>query len=333
MTIIYRGVVTPKFRTTAMMNFIGRIADTADSNTYYMSFGRATPWSTYESSSYFKPPYPVTNDNGIAALWDDMLGLVKVSKTSWIPVIPRRDWGNPNYQDSLTFHIDDVVVVNSLTGVNKYDTSDAGYMVYRCVQEPQEDGVCSVNQLRDRTACLMAGGAWTPTASLGEPDNIPKGKNSAIDTGDGYLWAYLYTIPPDEVINSTNDDYIVVPTPDEIQSNPTKWGIVDLGNINQISRTIFDINCSSLMGSAQLTDRDFTNTNRVGNTGYRQLAILVNPLLTKSHQGDPDVKATAYSYTPDQLLVESGEVLYVENRPPIYRSSDQTESIRIILSF
>ncbi|MNN41643.1 Bacteriophage T4, Gp8 [compost metagenome] len=87
------------------------------------------------------------------------------------------------------------------------------------------------------------------------------------------------------------------------------------------------------MGYVRLTDKDFTDTNRPGNTGYRQLAIIVNPLEAKANPGQPDVKATDYTYYPKDILVESGEILYMENRPPIYRSSDQTELIRIILSF
>lgn len=333
MTVLYRGIVTPKFRTKAMLNFIDGIGDTDDKNTYYMSFGRKTPWSAYESSSYFKPPYPVSDNTGVAALWDDMLGLMKVSKASWIPVIPRKDWGNPELGDAgRIFQVNDVVIVNSLYGVNEFDTSDSGYMVYRCVQTP-DSGACNISSITDKNACSLAGGVWTPIPTPGEYENIPKGKQSAIDTKDGYLWDYLYTIPPDEVINSTNEDYIVVPTPEQIENDPVKWGWENVNQSNQINRIIYDVGCNSLMGYVRLTDRDFTDTNRAGNTGYRQLAILVNPLLAKTNNGNPDVKATAYSYYPSQLLVESGEVLYIENRPPIYRSSDQTEAIRIILSF
>lgn len=333
MAVLYRGIVTQKFRTTAMLNFIDGIGDTASTNTYYLSFGRATPWSAYETSSYFKPPYPNSDDSGVAALWDDMLGLVKIARASWIPVIPRKDWGNPQLGiNGRVFQVNDVVIVNSLMGVNEFDTSDSGYMVYRCVQTPNS-GVCNITSITEKNPCLLAGGTWTPVATPGGYDNIPKGKKSAIDTGDGYLWDFLYTIPPDEVINSTNDDYIVVPTPDQIESDPAKWGLENVNAANQINRIIFDVGCSSLMGYVRLTDKDFTDTNRAGNTGYRQLSIVVNPLIAKELNGDPDVKATAYSYYPNQLLSESGEVLYIENRPPIYRSSDQTEAIRIILSF
>lgn len=333
MTVIYRGIVTPKFRTKAMLNFIDGIGDAADKNTYYMTFGRKTPWSSYETSSYFKPPYPATDNTGEAALWDDMLGLIKITKSSWIPVIPRKDWGNPELGVAgRTFNVDEVVIVNSLVGVNEFDSSDSGYMVYRCVQIP-DTGVCSITSIDSKNECIKAGGAWTPTATPGEYANIPKGKQSAINTGDGYLWDFLYTIPPDEVINSTNEDYIVVPTPEEIEADSAKWGLNDVNSSNQTNRLIYDVACSSLMGFVRLTDNDFTETNQLGNTGYRQLSIIVNPLEAKSDSGQADVKATDYTYYPKDILIESGEVLYMENRPPIYRSTDQTELIRIILSF
>ncbi|UOL48760.1 baseplate wedge subunit [Pseudomonas phage Astolliot] len=333
MAVIYRGIVTPKFRTKAMLNFIDGIGDTTAKNSYYMSFGRKTPWSSYETSPYFKPPYPATDNTAEAELWDNMMGLIKIAKASWIPVIPRIDWGNPALgAKGVTFQVNDVVVVNSMTGVNEYDAADSGYMVYRCVQIP-DTGVCNISTIGSKNECGMAGGTWEPTSTPGQYINIPKGKQSAINTQDGYLWDYLYTIPPDEVINSTNEDYIVVPTPEQIEADPNKWGLKNVNPSNQINRLIYDVSCNSLMGFVRLTDADFPETNRSGNTGYRQISILVNPLEAKANNGDPDVKATKYSYYPSQLLDESGEVLYIENRPPIFRSSDQTELIRIILSF
>lgn len=332
MATVYRGIVTNQFRTKSMLNFVDGIGDSNDKNTYYMSFGRSTPWSSYEASSYFKPPYPSTDNTGVAALWDDMIGLIKIAKASWIPVIPRLDWGNPSLgQAGVVFHVDQVVVVNSLTGVNEYDTADSGYMVYRCVQTP-ESGSCNISSIDGKTECMKAGGVWTPIATPGAYENIPKGKQSAIDTGDGYLWDYLYTIPADEVINSTNEDYIVVPTQEEIENDPAKWGLENVNPSNQINRIIYDVSCSTLMGYVRLTDNDFQETARAG-MSYRQLSIIANPLEAKVNPGDSDVKCTEYAYVPTDVLVESGEIIYIENRPPIYRSSDQTESIRIVLSF
>ena len=332
MSTVYRGTVTNQFRTKSMLNFVDGIGDASDKNTYYMSFGRTTPWSSYESSSYFKPPYPATDDVGTATLWADMIGIIKINKSSWIPVIPRTDWGDPSIgQAGVVFKLGQVVVVNTMQGVNEFDTADSGYMVYRCVSIPSE-GACSIDSITDKNECIRAGGNWNPVATPGQYENIPKGKQSAIDTHDGYKWDYLYTIPADEVINSTNEEYIVVPTQEDIESNPNKWGLQHVNPSNQINRIIYDVGCTTLMGYVRLTDNDFQETARAG-VSYRQLAIISNPLEAKALPGAPDVKCTEYTYLPNEVLVESGEMIYVENRPPIFRSSDQTESIRIILSF
>lgn len=332
MATVYRGIVTNNFRTKSLLNFIDGIGDEEGKNSYYMTFGRMEPWSNFETSSYFKPPYPATDSTGIAELWDNIIGIMKISRSSWIPVIPRIDWGNTDIGSAgFVFKENQVVVVNSMAGINEYDTADSGFMVYRCVKTP-DSGTCNIDSITEKNQCVVSGGTWIPQATPGTYANIPKGKQSAIDTLDGYLWDYLYTIPPDEVINSTNEDYIVVPTQEKLEEDPAKWGLANVNPTNQINRIIYDVACTDLMGYVRLTDNDFQESARAG-VSYRQLSIVVNPLESKEFPGEVDVKCTKYSYLPAEILVESGEMLYVENRPPIYRSSDQTESIRIILSF
>ncbi|MGZ7269020.1 hypothetical protein ACXWOZ_09610, partial [Streptococcus pyogenes] len=60
----------------------------------------------------------------------------------------------------------------------------------------------------------------------------PRGRGDAtndnkVDMKDGYLWEYLYEIPPDVSINRCTNEYIVVPWPDEVKEDPARWGYND----------------------------------------------------------------------------------------------------------
>ena len=63
---------------------------------------------------------------------------------------------------------------------------------------------------------------------------------------------------------------------------------------------------------------------------------LNNGLFTAANGGDA-TKASGLSFTdgyaPPELEHDSGNIIYVENRRPISRASDQTEDIKIVIEF
>jgi hypothetical protein len=77
----------------------------------------------------------------------------------------------------------------------------------------------------------------------------------------------------------------------------------------------------------------FPNASVLGNKGFRQLSMIVNPFEAKAKPTDPNVKAEKENYSANQLFRHSGEMVYIENRQPIVRSMDQTEEINIIFEF
>lgn len=330
-SFVYRARITSKFRTEKMLNFYNLVGDQPNQNTIYLTFGRDTPWSDSENEPGFAPPYPVDNAKGIEDVWTNMLGSVKIQQSYLDAVIPRKDWGDPRFPDPRTFLVDDIVVTNTMP--NNRAPGAEGWMVYRVVDVPAS-GVCSINSVTSKPDCNKLGGKWTPSI---QSFTAPSGRGDTegmIDTGDGYLWEYLYEIPPDVSINRCTNEYIVVPWPDEIAADPKRWGYhQNLTWQQKDYGLVFRIKAVTMRFKAYLDSVYFPEASVLGNKGFRQLSMIMNPLVAKANPTDPNVKATADHYPKGGMERHSGEMVYIENRQPIIRSMDQTEEITIYFEF
>lgn len=332
MSNIYRSFITNRFKTNNLLNFRNSVGDADDQTTIYISFGRREPWADNENDVNFAPPYPSETPEGYLDVWNRLIGASKIKKDDLDAVIARKDWGDIRVDDPFRFYIGDIICTNTIANVNTTESGE-GIIVYRCVDVPDE-GECSITEITDKNECMKLGGTWNAQQSAGTNANIPRGQGDAIDTGDGYKWEYLYTIPPDVTINRVTQEYIVVPFPDEENNNPDDWR---LNNViqwnNERTDLIYRTKCSTLRFKAYLDSIDFPEFSKPGNTGFRQLNIIINPLEKKVESNDVDVKATNDIYLNDELEHSSGEIIYMENRRPIIRSFDQVEEINIIFQF
>ena len=240
-------------------------------------------------------------------------------------------WGDTRYPDPYTFRINDIVVCNSAP--YNATESGAGWLVYRCLDVP-DTGMCSIESLTNKDECLKLGGKWTPSARSMTP---PEGRGDAegtIEPGDGYVWEYLFEIPPDVSINRCTNEYIVVPWPEELKEDPTRWGYEDNLTWQQDDfGLIYRVKANTIRFKAYLDSVYFPEAALPGNKGFRQISIITNPLEAKANPNDPNVKAEKDYYDPEDLMRHSGEMIYMENRPPIIMAMDQTEEINILFTF
>jgi hypothetical protein len=326
-SVIYRSIITSKFRTEKLLNFYNSVGDGANQITIYGTFGRSEPWSENEKEVGFAPPYPTDSTAGVVDMWTHMMGAVKINKSLLDAVIPRKDWGDTGQDNPRTFFINDIVVVNSAP-YNRTDVG-SGWMVYRVTDVPDR-GYCSISSIDAKVECLKLGGKWTPTHESIAP---PVGKGDSIDMGDGYRWEYLYTIPPDAAINRCTNEHIVVPFPDELRQDPARWGYDNVITWYNDYNLLYRLKVVTLRFQAYMDSAQFPTSALVGNTGFRQLSIILNPLEKKALPSDPDVKAVKDKYRPQDLEPHSGEMIYMENRQPIVRSLDQTELVSVLFEF
>ncbi|MFP9202534.1 hypothetical protein ACLI2R_15470, partial [Enterococcus faecalis] len=96
---------------------------------------------------------------------------------------------------------------------------------------------------------------------------------------------------------------------------------------------IYRVKANTIRFKAYLDSVYFPEAALPGNKGFRQISIITNPLEAKAHPNDPNVKAEKDYYDPEDLMRHSGEMIYMENRPPIIMAMDQTEEINILFTF
>ena len=71
-SVIYRSIITSKFRTEKLLNFYNSVGDGPNQITIYGTFGRSEPWSENEKEVGFAPPYPTDSTAGVVDMWTHM---------------------------------------------------------------------------------------------------------------------------------------------------------------------------------------------------------------------------------------------------------------------
>lgn len=157
----------------------------------------------------------------------------------------------------------------------------------------------------------------SPTVAANEPDYASS--VSGVYTGaDGYVWEYVYTLTATE-LTLINDDWLPV-TFDAVQKGT---GTNNLDESADIMGAKY-VYMQSEMDGATFLPNDVT---------YRQVSFILNPLLV---DGVTVASGVSYDFitTPAVLTAtSSGDSMYIENKTPITRAVDQTETVKSVVEF
>ena len=225
------AVVTDQFRISNAGNFVDSVLDT--NNNYYVflglsnpttpnpGFGRTDTWNT-------TPPDPIDNLNnewnyGSTSLFGKRInsGNVRrvVRKVSWVTNTAydmyRQDYSiNNKAPVSQTARLYDA----------NYFVVNSDYNVYMCIDNGSSGSSSVIPTSKDE-----------PTFTDLEP-------TTAGTSGDGYVWKYLYTISPSDIIKFDSTEYIVVPNDWSTSTNSTIQSVREAAdstvNFNQI-KTVY----------------------------------------------------------------------------------------------
>ena len=198
------AIITDQFRILNTKEFIASVAST--SNSYYTFVG--LPNASQVSSTWdTSPPDPRDNFDEENNYWDTMIALKKVSSSDVKQVIRKITWqsgitydmyrhdisGNPGKQSKPSN-------ATSLYEANYY-VVNSDYKVYICLQ----NGTNPENP--------------SGRASLDEPTFTDLEPREAGTSGDGYIWKYLYTIKPSDIVKFDSTNFMPVPTDWETDTN------------------------------------------------------------------------------------------------------------------
>jgi hypothetical protein len=186
------AIITDQIRILNAKNFVANVGV----GTYYSFIGLPNP-SDYQSDWDNNPPSPKDNFDQENDYWDTMIALKKINASDVRQVITKRFWSSGTTYDYYRHDYSRSNTAQISGATNLYSASfyviNEDYQVYACLQNGTDpdnpNGRPSLDQ---------------PTFTDLEP-------RSAGSSGDGYIWKYLYTIKPSEVVKFETTDFIPVP--------------------------------------------------------------------------------------------------------------------------
>jgi len=192
------AIVTDQFRILNASNFVESVE--SSSNSYYITvnlanpttvgFGRSTSWN-------LNPPAPVDNFAYNSHAGDVSLYGKRITSANIRRLVRRIDWASGSRYE---MYRNDYSILNPspLTNASRlYDANyyvmNSDYRVYICIENGSSGSNPKGNVSQDE-----------PTFTDLEPSR-------AGDSGDGYIWKYLFTISPSDIIKFDSTEYITVP--------------------------------------------------------------------------------------------------------------------------
>jgi len=190
------AIITDQLRILNAKNFVSSVQDT--SNSYYAWIG--LPDATdFQSDWNTNPPAPRDSLDDSNFYWDTMIALKKINPGDVSQVVRKKTW-----QSGITYDMwkNDITRTNPSQPSGAFDIYDANYYI--------------INSEFKVYICLFNGASpensFRGVPSLDEPNFTDLEPREAGSSGDGYIWKYLYTIKPNQIIKFDSTNYIAVPT-------------------------------------------------------------------------------------------------------------------------
>jgi hypothetical protein len=192
------ALITDDFRLFNADNFIESVTD--PNNSYYIfvglpnpvgeGYGRSLNWNN-------DPPNPIDSFAYIRHSYDTMMYGRRITPGNIKRVIRRINWIKGTRFDQYR---DDYSVNNVSPNTGSTRLYDANYYI--------------INSEFKVYICLSNGSSGNNPKGNGsedEPNFVDTEPSAAGSSGDGYIWKYLFTVSPSDVIKFDSTDYITVP--------------------------------------------------------------------------------------------------------------------------
>jgi len=197
------AIITDQFRILNAETFVKSLSGIGTTtNSYYTFLGHPNPTNNsienYGSSDWStNPPDPRDSFEQESSYHDSMLFLKKVNTSDVARVIPRYTW-----QSGITYDMykNDYDITNSAPQTDakslynsRYYVVNSEFKVYVCINNGSNPDYPNGQR------------------SLEEPNFVDTAPQVAGVGADGYLWKYLYSLTPTEIIRFSTEAYVPVP--------------------------------------------------------------------------------------------------------------------------
>ena len=188
------AIITDVLRVNNARNFIDKVRD--PSKSYYTFIG--LPNATEVASTWnTSPPSPRDCTDDGNGYWDNMIALKKIGADDVRPVVRKVEWASATIYDMYRHDVNRNNLSRPSNKTSLYASNyyivNSEFRVYICLN----NGVDPENP--------------NGKPSLDEPLFTDLEPRAAGTSGDGYIWKYLYTISPSDVIKFDSLNFIPLP--------------------------------------------------------------------------------------------------------------------------
>jgi hypothetical protein len=248
------AIITDQFRILSAKNFSLSVASTA--NAYY-SFVGLTNSTDYVETWEQTPPSPVDSFDNCTDIWDTIIAIRRINSNDVRQVIRRIEWESGTTYDMYRHDISRNNRSNPSDKTSLYESNfyvmNSDYRVYICLH----NGIDPENP--------------NGRPSLDEPTFTDLEPKAAGVSGDGYIWKYLYTIKPNDLVKFDSLNYI--PTPKDWDTNTENASIRE--NADQSISGQLKIITITDRGSGLGAPRSYTNVPILGDGSGAKATIVV----------------------------------------------------------
>jgi len=195
------AIITDQLRILNAKSFVS-VATSSD-NSYYAFVGLPNA-TDYSSTWDVTPPAPKDSFDQENDYWDTMIALKKIGERDVRQVVRKVTWQSGTTYDMYRHDISRTNTSKPSGATNLYQANyyvvNEDYKVYICLQ----NGTDPENP--------------NGKPSLDEPTFTDLEPRSAGNSGDGYVWKYLYTIKPSDIVKFDTTNFMPVPTDWETNS-------------------------------------------------------------------------------------------------------------------
>ena len=207
------AIITDKFRIANAETFVQSFSGIGTTSYYYAFLAHPEPDNSSTSNGQIplknyktvttgsEPIAPKDSFEQENSYHDSMLFAKRITSSDVARVVPNRVWTNGESYDMYKHNvdIDNVSSVNGATNLydSKFYVITDEFKVYICINNGSKPD---------------ADGNMTVQASTNQPTHVDLSPRPAGDGKDDYLWKYLYTVKPADVIKFATDDFIPVPS-------------------------------------------------------------------------------------------------------------------------
>jgi hypothetical protein len=254
----------------------------AATSNLYLSFGYSKPWI-----NDYSPPQANTSETSYYETWKNLIGGKKINGSDIRHVVKRHDWTANTVYAAYDQSIDSLSLKDANTSMYVLTTD---YNVYKCIAN--NNGQAST---------------FKPTST---------NPSAVFQTGDQYMWKYMYTLTDEEKLRFLTTDYMPVKTL-YISDNSLQWLVQQdavEGAINNIIVTNSGTGYTSNNISIAIKgDGLFANAYAVRNVTTSTIGSIVL-----------DVKGSGYTYANATITSTrgAGATLRVAIDPPGGHGSD-----------